>query len=365
MSRRARFNEKLRQISGRYDKKIFDLNQLIEISKSLNSTLDYNNLVESILFICMGQLKMLKAGLFARKDIDRQHLYLHRSLSGFELDDAVDYIIPENHPLLHYFQNHFRAHDYAELTQACPAALELPALASLHPCLIVPLRSKSTINGVLVLDESIGDLVVTRELRQYVLDIAHLAGIAVHNAFLYEITTTDVMTKLKLRHYMVDVLQDHLAQVRQGHYRLSAIMVDIDHFKAVNDTWGHGCGDVVIRQVAQVILDHIRQTDIAARYGGEEFLLLLPESDIHSAAAVAERIRHSMAQSVFVFEEQSVSLTISLGVAELLPSIDSGTQGFIDRVDAAMYESKRAGRNQVTIAVANRAPADELEHLMR
>jgi diguanylate cyclase (GGDEF)-like protein len=313
----------------------------------------------------MGQLRVLKAGLFARKDIDRQHLHLHRSLSGFELDNDTDYIIPEHHPLLRYFQDHFRAHDFQELARACPAVLELPALISLKPCLVVPLRSKSAINGVLILDEPIDGLAIPPERRQYALDIAHLAGIAVHNAFLYEITTTDMMTKLKLRHYMVDVLQDHFLQVRQGHYRLSAIMVDIDHFKQVNDTWGHSCGDAVIQQVARVILDHIRQTDLAARYGGEEFLLLLPESEVQSAAAVAERIRHSMAQSVFDFQGNRVSLTISLGVAELLPKIDLGTQAFIDRVDAAMYESKRAGRNLVTIAAANRAPSNELERISR
>jgi diguanylate cyclase (GGDEF)-like protein len=362
-SKRKRFQDKLRQISVRYEKKIFDLTQLIEISKSLNSTLDYNNLVESILFICMGQLKVLKAGLFARKDIDRQHLYLHRSMSGFELNPEVDYIIPEHHPLLHYFQNHFRAHNYQELVQACPSVLDLAALTSLEPYLIVPLRSKSSINGVLILDEPIGTTDISSEQRSYVLDIAHLAGIAVHNAFLYEITTTDMMTKLKLRHYMIDVLQDHLFQVRQGHYTLSAIMVDIDHFKKVNDSFGHSCGDAVIRQVAQVMLDNIRQTDVAARYGGEEFMLLLPESSIHSTVIIAERIRRSMSETLFAFNEQPISLTISLGVAELIPAIDTTTQGFIDRVDTAMYESKKSGRNRVTVAIANRAPVNELERL--
>ena len=353
-SRRRRLSAKIKQINARYEKQIFDLNQLLEISKSLNSTLDYHNLVESILFICMGQLKVLKAGLFARKDIDRQHLYLHRSLSGFELDEDVDYVIPENHSLLRYFQDNFRAHDYQELVHACPATYDLPAITSLNPCLIVPLRSKSAINGVLVLNEPIEGSRISNDQRRYVEDIAHLAGIAVHNAFLYEITTTDMMTKLKLRHYLIDALQDHMVHVRQGSYRLSAIMVDIDHFKHLNDTYGHVCGDAVIRQVAQTLLDTVRQTDIAARYGGEEFVLLLPESSIESATEIAERVRHTIASTAFIYNQHKLSLTVSLGVAEFLPGTDTSTQGFIDRVDSAMYESKRAGRNQVTIAAANR-----------
>jgi two-component system cell cycle response regulator len=354
ISKRRRVIEKIRQVSTRYEKKIFDLTQLLEISKSLNSTLDYNNLVESILYICMGQLKVLKAGLFARKDIDRQHLYLHRSHSGFELDESVEYVIPEGHPVLHYFRNNFRAHNYKELIAACPAVLDLPAISSLDPCLIIPLRSKSAINGVLLLDEPIEGSRISIEHRRYVEDIAHLAGIAVHNAFLYEITTTDMMTKLKLRHYLIDMLQDHMVHVRQGHYRLSAIMVDIDHFKQLNDTHGHVCGDTVIRQVAQVLLDNVRQTDIAARYGGEEFVLLLPESSLESASEIAERIRHSIATNAFFYHQQMMTLTVSLGVAELIANLDTTTQGFIDRVDGAMYESKRAGRNRVTIAQANR-----------
>ncbi len=353
-SKRRRVVDKIRQVSTRYEKKIFDLTQLIEISKSLNSTLDYNNLVESILFICMGQLKVLKAGLFARKDIDRQHLYLHRSLSGFELEDNVSYIIPEGHAVLRYFQGNFRAHDFQELQEACPDVLTLPAMVSLDPCLVVPLRSKSAINGILVLNEPIEQTRISSADRSYVLDIAHLAGIAVHNAFLYEITTTDMMTKLKLRHYLVDMLQDHMVHVRQGHYQLTAIMIDIDHFKNINDTWGHACGDTVIRQVAQTLLDNVRQTDIAARYGGEEFVLLLPESSISSALEIAERIRSSVEENQFLFNQQTIRLTISLGIAEFMPDIDFTTQGFIDRADSAMYQSKHDGRNRITIAAANR-----------
>lgn len=345
-----RCHEKIRALTSQYEKKIFDLNQLIEISKSLNSNLDYNNLVQSILYICMGQLKVLKAGLFARKDIDRQHLYLHRSLVGFDINHEIEYIIPEGHQLLHYFQDNFRSHSFSELIKACPAIRELEAINSLEPYMVVPLRSKSVINGVLVLGEPIEGMDITREDHEYVLNIAHLAGIAVHNAFLYEITTTDMMTKLKLRHFLIDVLQDHMVHARQDKYELSLIMIDIDHFKELNDSHGHVCGDTVIHQVASIFLESIRQTDVAARYGGEEFVLLLPESDAIAAAAIAERIRLAIANHIFEFSGNSISVTVSMGIAQYASDTDHTVPGFIARADAAMYESKRAGRNRITVA---------------
>jgi two-component system cell cycle response regulator len=345
-----RGQEAIKRLTDEYEKKIYDLQQLIEISKSLNSTLDYNNLVQSILYICMGQLKMLRAGLFTRKDIDKQSLILHRSMVGFEVDHQDEYIIPEGHELLRYLQDHFTCHTYEELLRAVPELGQLHAVYSLEPYLIVPLRSKTVVNGVLVLGDPIEGLEISDQDRRYVMDIATLAGIAVHNAFLYEITTTDIMTKLKLRHFFIDNLQDTMLVSRKEKRKLSLVMLDIDHFKNLNDTYGHLCGDMVIRQVSQVMLDSVRQTDLAARYGGEEFVLMLPDTDIHTAIAISERIRITIAEQEYEYNGQIIHLTVSMGVAEYHAQIDQNTFTFINRADNAMYASKHAGRNRVTSA---------------
>jgi len=357
MSKRfgKRAREEFERISDAYEKKIYDLQQLIEISKSLNSTLDYNNLVQSILYICMGQLKVLRAGLFTRKDIDKQNLILHRSMVGFDVDHDIEYLIPEGHPLLHYLQDHFYCHLYTELIEAVPELQDLKSVASLEPYLIVPLKSKTVINGVLVLGDPIEGLAITPEDRAYVMDIATLAGIAVHNAFLYEITTTDLMTKLKLRHFFIDNLQDCMAISRKEHRKLALIMMDIDHFKNLNDNYGHLCGDMVIRQVSQVMLDVVRTTDLAARYGGEEFVLMLPDTNMNTAMAIAERIRLQIAEQEYEYNGEPVRLTVSLGVAEFIPAVDQNTFTFINRADTAMYDSKHEGRNRVTASVATKA----------
>jgi len=346
---RKHYAKELNKVHESYEKQLFDARQLVEISKSLNSTLDYNTLVQSILYICMGQLKVLKAGLFARKEIDKQHLYLHRSILGFEMDHDVDYVIPEGHPLLLHLQQDFQCHTYSELIAECPQAAQLPALNSLEPTLLVPLRSKSVINGLLILGEQIENGIISAERKAYAMDIANLAGIAVHNAFLYEITTTDIMTKLKLRHFFIDVLQDKMHESRKDKKPLSLVMIDIDHFKNLNDTWGHLCGDEVIHSVSANILQRIRQTDLAARYGGEEFVLLLPDTDLHTALAISERIRLGIAESVLDYHGNAVSVTVSMGVALFHPEKDLGTNSFIERADTALYEAKHLGRNRVQI----------------
>lgn len=348
MSKRCQ--EEIAKLKSIHEKREYDLQQLIEISKSLNSTLDYNALVQSIMYICMGQLKVLRAGLFARKDIDKQSLVLHRSMVGFDIDHRVDYIIPEGHPLLVHLQEHFACHSYEEVCNAVPETRDLFSISSLQPNLLVPLRAKTVINGILILGEPIEGVNISQADRLYVMDIATLAGIAVHNAFLYEITTTDLMTKLKLRHFFIDNLSDQMVAARREKTKLCLIMIDIDFFKELNDTYGHLCGDMVIRQVSQVLLDSVRQTDLAARYGGEEFVLVLPQTELHTALAIAERIRTHIAESHYDYESRPISLTVSLGVAEFDPRIDVNTFTFINRADAAMYQSKHAGRNRVSIS---------------
>lgn len=332
-----------------YEKKIFDLTQLIEISKSLNSNLDYNALIQSILYICMGQLKVLKAGLFARKDIGSQDLVLHRSQVGFDMQAHQQYVIHEGNPLLDYLHDHPKSQTLDDL-QSAIGEEPLEPVSQLQPVLIIPLRAKDVINGILILGDPIQDSAIPMEDRDYVENIAILAGIAVHNAFLYEITTTDVMTRLKLRHFFLDTLSSQIALSRRHNKTMSLIMMDIDHFKALNDSYGHVVGDEVIIGVSRIILDNIRQTDMAARYGGEEFVVLLPDAPRSTALQIAERIRTAVAQAVFTYEDASCSVTISMGLAEFDPYTDLNSQTFIQKADKALYESKRGGRNRTTTA---------------
>jgi two-component system, cell cycle response regulator len=334
-----------------YEKQNFDLKQLLEISKSLNSTLDYNILIDSIMYICMGQMRVLKAGLFAKKGLDSESFSLHRNYKGFELDRDVDYAIHEDHGIIKLFSRAFRTYSFEEVCTELGGTEGLDAFVSLQPSLIVPLKAKGVINGIIVLGEKIDEDDFTDYERDYVLNIAVLAAIAINNAFLFEMTTTDMMTKLKMKHYFYTVLVEKMETSSEGDSPLSVVMMDVDFFKRFNDAYGHSCGDAVLKQVARVIMSNIRSVDLAARYGGEEFVILLPDTDISIAKIVAERIRVSIQNLTVEYEGRHLGVTISMGIAQFDPERDISGKSIIDRADRALYLSKQNGRNKVSVLV--------------
>jgi diguanylate cyclase (GGDEF)-like protein len=126
-------------------------------------------------------------------------------------------------------------------------------------------------------------------------------------------------------------------------------MIDVDHFKSVNDTYGHAAGDQVLRGVAERCRNQLRVIDIIGRYGGEEFAVALPETDIHAAGQIAERLRIAVERAPFVTDYGSISLTISVGAAVYHPGDHITLDAVIDRADRALYIAKRSGRNSVRI----------------
>lgn len=333
-----------------YEKEIYDLRQLLEISKSLNSTLDYGILIDSILYTIMAQMKVLKAGLFARKGIDTPYFSLHRNYKGFEIDHRVDYSIAEDHPAIKLFTRQYGCYTLEDLMRRFGSLQGLEGLVALGPSLIVPLKAKGAINGILVLGERIDDVGFDAYEREYALTIAALAATAINNAFLFEMTTTDMMTRLKMKHYFYTVLIERMEQAAIGEKPLSIVMLDIDFFKKFNDTYGHLCGDAVLKQVARLVQENVRTMDLAARYGGEEFCVLLPDVGLERACLVAERIRQAVAATPTEYEGRALCVTISLGVAQYDPQRDVSAKSLIDRADRALYYSKQNGRDRVTKA---------------
>ncbi|MCX7023219.1 MAG: GGDEF domain-containing protein [Spirochaetes bacterium] len=333
-----------------YEKQIFDLKQLLEVSKSLNSTLDYKNLIDSILFTIMGQMKVLKAGLFAKKGLDTSVFSFHRNFQGFGLEDGIDYSIREDHELIKLFQIGYRSYTLAEISERLGGFNGIRCLESLDPSLVVPLKAKGMVNGIILLGDQIEGAEFTEAEREYVLNIAIFAAIAINNSFLFEMTTTDMMTKLKMKHYFYTVLFERMESAAKTGQPLSVIMCDIDHFKKFNDTYGHSCGDVVLQHVARLIHGSIRTIDLAARYGGEEFCVLLPDTDAPYTRLIAERIRKSVCDSVTEYEGLKLQVTISLGVAQYDPPRDISAKSIIDRADKALYRSKQEGRDRVTVS---------------
>lgn len=343
-------NTERRVLKRDLEKQVFDLRNLLEISKSLSSTLDYNILNDSILYTCLGALTVMKAAFFSKKSIDAVDFTLHRSFLGFDIDHRRAYAIPERGPLIEYLNWRTSCHDLDALADAVPASGELEVLRSLDPHIVVPLKAKGAVNGLLVLGEKIGGEAFDDRDREYLMNIAGLAAIAIHNAYLFELTTTDMMTKLKLKHYFLNSLQERLRTAPVEGSPVSVIMLDIDHFKRVNDSFGHLAGDETLKGVAAIVLEAVRMVDVAARYGGEEFIVLLPGTAKGEAREVAERIRRRIEDAVFASGHVLVRVTASLGVAEFDPVLDGGPTALVERVDHALFASKQNGRNRTTVA---------------
>jgi diguanylate cyclase (GGDEF)-like protein len=173
-------------------------------------------------------------------------------------------------------------------------------------------------------------------------------------ALLQHLAITDHLTKLYNRRHFFELAEQAFRQAQRYNHSLSALMIDADHFKQVNDQYGHLIGDQVLQNLAGVLKRSLRDADILGRYGGEEFAILLPETDLDAAARSAERLRLSVADSPAVTEKGSIPITISLGVA-CLRGADEQIDQLINRADQALYLAKGAGRNQVRLWTAGEA----------
>lgn len=170
------------------------------------------------------------------------------------------------------------------------------------------------------------------------------------NKQLEELSNTDPLTKLANRRCLMQTLDKEIQRSIRTKQPLSLIMADIDHFKRVNDTCGHQQGDVVLKAVAEAIVDELREYDLAARFGGEEFALLLPGTDLPRATNAAERIRKRIAALRFEGSLKQLNITISLGVAAGPRKDIRENDDLVRLSDDALYAAKREGRNRVVIA---------------
>ncbi|ULQ58700.1 GGDEF domain-containing protein [Brucepastera parasyntrophica] len=337
--------------SASVDKQIYDLKQLLEISKSLNSSLDFSTLIDALLYTCMGQMKTLGVAIFTRKSFDASCFQMNQNYYGFELSNDFEYSIPEDHSFVKLLSKQNTCFSIDEIKKSS-IEIDTPIneLISLNPSLVVPLKARTHINGILLLGEQITSEEYSIYDKEHILNIAALASIAINNAALLEMSTTDMMTHLKLKHYFYAVLSEKLEISDDQNSPLSVLMLDIDFFKRFNDTYGHACGDFVLQMVASIIQQNTRTQDMAARYGGEEFVVLLSETELATAKKIAERIRSSIENLDILYDEQHLSLTISIGVAEYNSEVDTSPKKLVERADKALYASKQAGRNRVTVA---------------
>jgi diguanylate cyclase (GGDEF)-like protein len=177
------------------------------------------------------------------------------------------------------------------------------------------------------------------------------------NRRLAELSMTDPLTSLYNRRYLMERFDEEIERARRYAYPIACIMVDIDDFKNINDSYGHLQGDQVLQQLALIMKNSNRVVDILARYGGEEFLMILPQTNLGGAETVGERFRQLIEAAHFVASEPQYKLTVSLGASAYATNRIGTKEELLKHADEAMYEAKRLGKNRVVLAQDEEGPS--------
>jgi diguanylate cyclase (GGDEF)-like protein len=214
-----------------------------------------------------------------------------------------------------------------------------------------PLIVAGKANGVLGVRTPSGVLAADR--RRIIEAAAALLAVSIKNAQLFvevkDNSVKDALTGCFTRGHAIDVIDAELRRARRSQTPVSMIMFDLDHFKDVNDRYGHLCGDAVLSAVGKRMKEVLRGSDLKCRYGGEEFLVLLPETPLHGARRVAETLRREIAERPVPWSGEGLTVTASFGLAQTMPG-EVNVQAVIARADQALYRAKDDGRNCVRIA---------------
>ncbi len=168
------------------------------------------------------------------------------------------------------------------------------------------------------------------------------------NNELEKLSRTDMLTQLNNRGFWEECLSQEFSRFQRYQTTCSVVMFDIDHFKKVNDTYGHQAGDEAIRQVSRVLRENLRKTDVAGRYGGEEFGVILGNTDAENAIIFCERVRNQVQAIVVKHEGQEIKFTVSLGISQANPDTEN-YKAWLEQADQALYAAKQGGRNQTIV----------------
>jgi len=235
--------------------------------------------------------------------------------------------------------------------------LLVPGLAPCGSLALIPLRRQAQLDGVLVFSSTDPFRFTQNLASDFLAHLGLVAAICVENAVnrarLLRSGLTDFLTGFHNRRYLQARLREELARAQRTGYSIACLMIDVDHFKRINDHYGHLAGDDVLREVAQRIDAEMRVSDTGARFGGDEFALVLSQATVAEAERVAERVLHAVRTLPIAFGESSTeTVTLSIGVAAAKPGTGKRdykalAERLIAEADAALYRAKSAGRDRL------------------
>ncbi len=289
-------------------------------------------------------------------DSDNQvHKLLEQSPAGLQQFRGV-MLLPDVASLEEIFQNSAtpRLGNFNPATHAPLFGHVRPAPLSVA---MLPLLRRGRLIGSLNMGAGNAERFAANKDTYFLERLATTVAVCVENAINHErlanLGLTDPLTEVNNRRFFDQRLEEEIMRTMRGKAPLACLLIDVDHFKRINDTYGHQAGDTVLRQVAAVLRQHLRGQDVLARYGGEEFVALLSAASLERAEVIAERIRMALEQRALPLDSgDSLQITASIGVSVLQPQQHQGEFKrlgieLVERADQALYRAKDTGRNRV------------------
>ena len=375
-----------------------ELTVLYEVSKAMRTTLELNHILyiiltgvtahtglgfnRAVLFLINGKERCLepKMAIGPESGEHAQKVWQYLSQSNHHIDDFIREetisdnvqqtsesalfqsikhlkipLSPENQNLL---ANAFHRGEHVVVTeQQIQQYSQDPFLQIFHSpeLVIMPLKAKDNVNGLIVADNVYTRKAITDEDLKIFTMLANQAGLAIENSRLYEIVKhrshTDSLTELWNHGFFQNKLLEEIERAKTFKQPLTLILLDIDNFKKLNDTCGHQYGDIVLKEIANILKKLSRTNDYPCRYGGEELALILTETTSEQGFVIAERIRQSIEQHDFsaLIPHHDIKVSVSLGLASF-PHHAQTKEELINKTDQAMYIAKFGGKNQTSVA---------------
>ncbi len=336
-------------------KSLHNISILYNISQAVNFIDDLKRLLQVIMQKALGTLDAEKGSIMLYDYADNAlQVRIVSGLQDKKLEDAINNggvqcakigvgegiagtVFLEKKPII------------TNLGSADPRFIVKEVLSNTNSLLCVPLIVKGEVIGVINITNKKNNKLFNQKDLEFITSLANQVAIAIDNAKLYEFATKDGMTKLYIYRHFITLLENEIRRCQRYNRNMSLIMMDIDNFKRINDTYGHLTGDAILKNFASVLQETIRTIDVPARYGGEEFVVILPETNKNDAVAIAERIRKNIEKIVVkVGNNDEISPTVSVGIAQYATDGQEAKE-LINAADTALYFSKHNGKNMTAI----------------